>query len=285
MTRALVLASRDEWLEARRGGIGGSEAPAVWGIKGSPLGLYARKRGLVPEQEDNEDMELGRLLEPVLRQLYERRTGRRVEYPGPHVVHRSERWPWMCVSLDGIAHDEVLATPGPLECKWRSFERWEDGVPLEVQIQVQHALAVTDSLWGSACALTGRTFVWMDIERDEAFIAKHVERCRVLWEQIQAGEPPQADATEDAAEALRHIYGGKDSGVTVELDHRAAKWAATWEEAKEDRDRAEEAARWAESKIRRQIGEARAGRLPDGSLLDINRQRNGVSVLRWKKGK
>ena len=44
----------------------------------------------------------------------------------------------------------------------------------------------------------------------------------------------------------------------------------------------EQGSRWAESKLRRAIGEAAVGRLPDGSVLDLKTQKDGKRVMRWK---
>src|SRR4051794_32384551 len=60
-----------------RGGLGASECAAALGLSPfeTALGLWARKTGRVPEPEESEAMELGLLLEPVVAELYCRRTG------------------------------------------------------------------------------------------------------------------------------------------------------------------------------------------------------------------
>ena len=57
--------SREEWLEWRRGGIGGSDAATIVGLNPyrSRLELYADKLGMMPEKEDSEAMRIGRDLE------------------------------------------------------------------------------------------------------------------------------------------------------------------------------------------------------------------------------
>lgn len=276
-------ADREAWLEARRRGIGGSDAPALWGCGfDSPMGVYADKRALRSDS-DAEWLEIGALLEPAIRALYVRRTARAVDYPGEHVILRSLRWPFLSVSIDGAVADEVRDGRGLLEIKNRGgFARWDDGVPLAVQVQAQHGLAVTGWAWASCCALLGgNRFAWADAERDQAFIDLHIERCRRLWECVEKAEPPEADDTEATATALRAIY-GRDNGAIVDLDERAARWTDNWIEAGEEAADAARAGRRYENKLRRAIGAAQSARLPDGRTLTLKTQKNEIRVLRVK---
>lgn len=274
--------TREAWRAAKR--IGSGDAPSLWGYGfSSPLAIFEERRALRAERDVPEYVEIGELVEPVIATLYERRTGDRVSYPGPFVLLRSLRWPFMGASLDRVI-DRLGAPVGLLEAKNRGRERWDDGVPLGVQIQMQHAMAVTGWTWGAGAVISfGSQFRWADVARDDPFIAAHVARCERLWRAIEDGEPPPIDDSEETAAALRRLY-PKDDGRTVELPDECAGWAKTWAEAKEDADTAETAARWAESKLRRYIGEATAGRLPSGELLVLKTQKDGKRILRRKDG-
>src|SRR5690606_20076292 len=72
--------SRDEWLQARRRGIGGSDAAVIAGLDPfkSPVRLWMEKRGEIEEEPAGEAAEWGLLLEPVIAREFERRTGKRV---------------------------------------------------------------------------------------------------------------------------------------------------------------------------------------------------------------
>lgn len=52
-----------EWLELRKGYIGGSDAAAVVGLNAwsSPYAVWADKVGKLPEKEDTEAMRLGQI--------------------------------------------------------------------------------------------------------------------------------------------------------------------------------------------------------------------------------
>ena len=56
---------REQWLEARRKGIGGSDAAAILGMShySTPYSVFAEKMGALPEKEDSEAMRQGRDLE------------------------------------------------------------------------------------------------------------------------------------------------------------------------------------------------------------------------------
>ena len=71
--------SKNEWLELRRKGIGGSDAAAIIGLDRyrSAFDVYAEKVGLKIEEPDNEAMRQGRDLEDYV-SLSFRATGKKV---------------------------------------------------------------------------------------------------------------------------------------------------------------------------------------------------------------
>lgn len=72
--------SREEWLEYRRAGIGGSDAAVIVGLNPwrSLSELYADKLGLLPDKEDNEQMRIGRDLEEYVARRFCEATGKKV---------------------------------------------------------------------------------------------------------------------------------------------------------------------------------------------------------------
>ena len=72
--------SREEWLEWRRRGIGGSDAAAVAGLNRwrSPMQVWLEKTGQIEGSGDNEAMYWGRILEDIIADEFSRRTGKRV---------------------------------------------------------------------------------------------------------------------------------------------------------------------------------------------------------------
>ena len=73
--------TREEWLDARRNGIGGSDASAILGLNpySSPLKVYLDKIGKGEEQETNEAMRQGTDLEPYVAERFTKETGKKVK--------------------------------------------------------------------------------------------------------------------------------------------------------------------------------------------------------------
>ena len=73
---------RNEWLEWRKQGIGGSDVAAILGI--SPFrtarDLYYDKLGIAVENDESNwvGMEMGNLLEPLVARIFEKKTGLKV---------------------------------------------------------------------------------------------------------------------------------------------------------------------------------------------------------------
>jgi len=90
-----------EWLEWRKGGIGGSDAPAIMGVSpwDSPLSLWQRRMGLVPPKQMSQAMQRGHQLEPVARALLEKETG--LVFAAMCGEHK--KFPFLKASFDGVS--------------------------------------------------------------------------------------------------------------------------------------------------------------------------------------
>lgn len=270
---------RDSWLRARGTAIGGSEAAAVWALPDaydSPYSLWCKKRGLLPDTEASEELEIGALIEPVVAELYQRRTGRRLTWPGPYTILRSKRWPWMAVSVDRLIDPlDAAITPrgaraerGVLEAKNRGVgaaKSWREAVPDEVQAQVQHAIAVTGYAWGAAGALIGgNRFLWADMDAMPTFVEEHVAKCAELHRRIELGDPPPVDGHAATTEALVALHQREQGGTIVRLPPEAPEWVQVIDDCDREikiLDGRREAARNA---IKAVIGDAEVGLMPDG---------------------
>src|SRR5262245_42032680 len=97
------------FLEARRSGLGSSDAAAILGASpfASPLDVYLAKLGLA-ESEQTEAMRFGQLLEPIVIAEYERETGRTLAPIQPFTIVQSDEAPWLRATLDG----EIIQADG-----------------------------------------------------------------------------------------------------------------------------------------------------------------------------
>ncbi|TAK93159.1 MAG: endonuclease [Aquabacterium sp.] len=216
--------SRDDWLKVRQGGIGSSDAAAAVGLNPyqSQLALWLNKTGrdaLMDKPDPNDEtspMYWGTLLEPIVAAHYTKRTGNRVRKVNAVLQHPSN--PWMRANLDR----EVMGCEDVqiLECKTAGLNGsrlWQDGVPEYVQIQVMHQLAVTGKQAADVAVLIcGQELRVHRIERDETMIARLIELERRFWQMVARDQPPPADGSDSAHQALLALY-PRDTGQTVDL--------------------------------------------------------------------
>ncbi|MBQ1808705.1 MAG: YqaJ viral recombinase family protein, partial [Selenomonas sp.] len=138
--------SHAQWLKLRRRGIGGSDAAAVCGLNRwrGPLDVYLDKTNTDYDEQDNESMYWGRVMEPVLRAEFAKRTGLKVdEVP---IMFSCQEYPFMLANIDGIVH-EADGSTSLLEIKTANgfaAKDWDNGLPQEYYIQIQHYLFVCD---------------------------------------------------------------------------------------------------------------------------------------------
>lgn len=156
-------------------------------------------------------------LEPVLAQVYAKRTGFRVRRVNAVLQHPEQ--PFMLANLDRevVGHPDG---PGILEIKTASYHsapQWEEGVPVAYQCQVLHQLAVTGHAWAEVAVLIGgQDFRIYRIERDEEKLQDLTEREAQFWQMVQQDQQPEPDGSSDAANALSWLF-PRDDGQTVDL--------------------------------------------------------------------
>ena len=99
--------TREEWLELRRNGIGGSDASVVMGKNPwrSIQQLWEDKTGKTPVQENsNEYTYWGNVMEGIIRKEFMNRTGLKVRQK--HFMMFHPQFPFMFADVDGIVTDE-----------------------------------------------------------------------------------------------------------------------------------------------------------------------------------
>lgn len=211
-------APRQEWLAARRLGVGGSDASAIAGLSSytSLYSLWLDKRGELPEQEDTLALEWGRRLEPVVADWFTETSGIPIRRAGlMQSVHR----PWQLVSLDRAAGDGGIVEIKTTGQFTRDAELWLDGeVPDHAELQSQHGMAVTNRSHAHVVVLiAGRTPVHQIVERDDALIADLCEIESRFWhDYVVTGTPPPVDGSSATTEALKAKFRRCD-GTAVEV--------------------------------------------------------------------
>jgi putative phage-type endonuclease len=273
-------AERDRWLEARRSGIGSSDAATIVRVNPwkSPLELYAEKLGIEEAEDQSEAAYWGSILEPLVLKRFAKETGRTCRPAG--VLLQSKAQPWQLATLDGVQFDAERG-PGVVEVKCTSLaERWEDGPPPYVVAQVQHQLAVTGYRWGSIAVLfNGREFFWHDFERNEEMIGHLIEAESEFWRRVQALEPPDPEGTTRDKEIIAKLFPCDVNPDPVVLDGSFIEFDERRSALKEDEKRIAGELQQIENALRMAIGEHAAALLPSGVIYSLKLQHRKECVM------
>ena len=184
-----------DWKEQRRQGIGGSDAPVIMGVnpyKGR-YELFLEKLGeFERDVEVNEAMHFGKVLESVIAQEFERRSGIRVRRCN-YILQRPDL-PWMIGNIDREGTDRN-GKRFVLECKnvgqWSDKSFKNDGVPPMHTIQVLHYVIVGGYDYGIVSALIGgNRYEERRIEPDAVLMDQIIEAEREFWHDIESGSDP-----------------------------------------------------------------------------------------------
>ena len=209
--------SREQWLDLRRTGVGGSDVGAIMGFNpwAGILDIYLDKLNKLPQEEENEYMYWGNILEDIVAKEFSKRTGKKVR--NSNFMFRSEEYPWMVADVDRI----IIGENAGLECKTTNAYgkgQWDgEEIPPPYILQCQHYMAVMgfEKMY-IAVLIGGNQFTWKEIQRDEELISIIIEKEKDFWLNfVQKGIPPAADkASEKALEIMYPI----DSGEIINLD-------------------------------------------------------------------
>lgn len=153
MLKLLTFQSREEWLNARNGRIGGSDASAVVGLNPykDNVTLWMEKTGQAAAEDISEKpyVKYGTVAEDHLRELF------KLDFPEYQVMYEpdnmwlNDRFPWAHASLDGWLVDQD-GRHGILEIKTTNIlqsmqkEKWNQRIPDNYYIQLLHYLMVTE---------------------------------------------------------------------------------------------------------------------------------------------
>ncbi|MEU5330894.1 YqaJ viral recombinase family nuclease [Streptomyces parvus] len=214
---------REQWLDARRAGVGGSDIAAVLGMSKytSPLELYLDKVGElgdVPRSPELVEAAFwGHQHEPTIASVFAERTGLGV-VEGPGMLAHVERR-WMLANVDRYVLDEQAQPSSLLEIKTRSayqLDEWLLGVPDGPALQTHWYLAVTGYRHAHVAALLGgNRLIIHRVERDESLVEHLVEIVGRFWQNVLDRVPPPVDGSEATESLLGHFYKVRSGAVTV----------------------------------------------------------------------
>ncbi|WP_144511546.1 YqaJ viral recombinase family protein [Bacillus sp. FJAT-22090] len=212
--------SREDWLQARRLGIGGSDVSAIAGLNKwkSPVAVYLDKVGQSPlEDTAGEAAYWGNVMEDIVAQEFSLRTGLKVRRRNAILKHPEHKF--MFANVDRL----IIGKREGLECKTASEylkgEWEEDEIPAAYLLQIQHYMAVTGyKAWHIAVLIGGNKFIHKRIERDEELISYLIQIEKDFWENHVLKEiPPTFDGSDSSADLLKALYPESEPETEINL--------------------------------------------------------------------
>jgi len=277
-----VDAPEEVWLAERRKGIGGSDAPVLFGEShGQSLyGLWLDKTGQADDTETTDAMRRGNWLEPHLADWFTEKTDIPVRRCGLLVSRHRDH---LRTTPDRLCGDggvvEIKTTGGYTEAakEWR-----HGGIARHAYIQGQQQLAVT-----------GRSHVWFvvwidptpqirgPIGRDEPLIAQILERTDSFWTgNVLTGIAPEVDLATLTDEEIALRWPVEIPGTAVEARYPTHVRAMLGERAElkarigMDNKRAKEI----DTALRAMAGDAEALTIANEPVATFKSQANTPSV-------
>lgn len=278
---------KEEWIEWRRSGIGGSDIGSILGFNkySSPMKVYLSKIGEYDEEVNNDAVYWGNVLEDVVAKEFSKRTGYKVRRNNFLLQH--PKYPFLQANVDRMIISKEKGN-GILECKTASEylkNSWEDDeVPPNYYLQVQHYLAVTGLKWGALAVLIGgRDFRYFEIKRDDELIEQMIQQAKFFWEQyVEKRDPPPIDGSDSSVNLLSSLYPESVPETQIELPGEALGFMKEYEEAKKQEDFYKQQKREAENKIKSILGDNEQGILGDYKVTwkTVNSTRLDTKLLK-----
>jgi putative phage-type endonuclease len=152
------------------------------------------------EAETHDQREVGLLMEPVLLELYRRRTGRNARHV--HRVLAMKERPWAVASLDAETQGERPNRLVELKHSWAV--RWSTAtLPEDVEVQVMWQLGVSGYPAADVMAMAHGVPRVVPIEFDQSYFDDLVAIAERFRERTLAGILPKPDGSDSARRAIQ----------------------------------------------------------------------------------
>ena len=208
----------EEWINLRKGFLGGSDASAVVNMNPykSRYSLWAEKLDKIPAFEGNITTKVGNYLEDFVAKLFEEETGKKVRRDNHSIFN--DKYPFAIADVDRV----VVGENAILEIKTTN------SLPIAKEInkgevygswwcQVMHYMALTEAKKAYLAVLVNcREFRFFEIERDQAEIDALMEAEKEFWELVKTNTPPSVDGSDSTSDTLNTLY-PESNGQSIDL--------------------------------------------------------------------
>lgn len=286
-TATLVLpagAPREEWLAARRKGIGGSDIPLLMGVSAysSEYELWLKKTGRSEDTLPNAAMQRGHWLEGPVVDYFAQQTDLSVRRCGL-LAHKEH--PVYQVTPDRLTGDGGVLEVKTIGSRYAEVAaEWRHGgIARHAYVQGQWQLLVSGRTHAWFCAYTidEEPQIRGPIERDESLIDRMRNRAQFWWDTYVATDTPppvNLDTITDTEIALR--WPTEDAGSSIEAEYPSYLRAMLDEraECKATEKAAEERAKEIDQALRVMAGPAEAICIGERPIVTFKSQLNNPSV-------
>ncbi len=240
MPRKLVKTTditREQWLEYRRTGLGGSDAAVVMGLTPyrSKIELWADKTGACRKPRTTRQCAPGAIWSSTLQNGFCEAAGKKVRRR--NYIFQHDEYDFITANVDR----EIIGENAGLECKTTSaftkadFDSGE--IPLYYYCQCCHYMNVMgyDRMY-LAVLIGGQRFRWFTIERNDSECAALLRSEIAFWNDcIKPDIRPEPDGSESAEHTLKALYPDwQDNAIAMfEQNDAAAELAAVMAQKKE----------------------------------------------------
>jgi putative phage-type endonuclease len=297
-------AGREPWLQARLGGIGGSEVGALVGISEyeTPFSVWNTKKHGGKDLSGKAAVEWGHRLEEVVAQKIAENIGMVSRFAGGLWADRER--PILRVTPDRFAcRPRQWTAQALIECKTAgSDEEWADGeifpdrdqdgvttgsAPLSYQAQCQWQMGIIGlPVAYLGCLVLGseRQFFTVKIHFDAEWFKELADEAERFWVQNVLGdEPPMHSLRHPKTEALLKELHPNVVRPSVDLPGDADEWLADYRAAKAAVDAATTRLDEIKNYFRMEVGDAAAGYLGDQKVVsypEVPSSRIDVTALK-----
>lgn len=201
---------KQQWLQARSKGIGGSEITSVMGLDPyrTPYALWEQKTGRVADFGGNKYTEMGNYLEPVVAQMFQDKSGYEV-YGGSDAHFSHPDYPYLLGTPDRFV--SMKHGDGVLEIKTTqrriSREDVMEGDALNWYFQVQWYMGITGLKNGfMAWLCSGVDFDFVQVDFNQEIFADMVDAGLNFWNNhVLADVPPPPLTKEDIMKTIGRV--------------------------------------------------------------------------------
>ena len=284
-------AERALWLSNRRKGIGGSDSALVClkvtnkgkAYEKTIIDLYHEKLGLEQPEVKNIAIDLGNILEPYVGDKFsEENPDWSLKRTVNGLVH--PEYDFIGASLDGILTNVKTGEQAVFEVKTTDStmkSKWDDNIPTNYYLQVQHYLAVTGFKRGFLGVLFGnREYDQYEIPRDDNLINEMINVHYIpFWDCVKTKTPPPLEGDAITLQSVKKMFPeAKISGIF--LPRETESLIKTFQDCKTKISELEEVKDNAQAQLIAYLGEAEGGMLDNYIVSYKNRM--GVDVDRLK---